>query len=51
MTFDSEEELYKIKEYYPEAECVMRIMTYNSEAKHNLNSKYGVPMERTNKLL
>lgn len=29
----------------------MRIITNNSEAKHNLNEKYGVPIDQINDLL
>ena len=43
ITFDSKEELIKIKDHFPEAECIMRIST-NSE-------KFGVDSDETKKLL
>jgi ornithine decarboxylase len=44
MTFDSIEELYKIKKIIPSAECVLRIATDASmtTALYNLNEKFGV---------
>ena len=51
MTFDCKEELIKIKKYYPKAQCVMRIVTQNSEARYNLNEKYGVHLDMTEDLL
>ena len=45
MTFDSVEELQKIKKYYPEAECVIRLAVDNTTAVYNLNEKFGVPMK------
>ncbi|RWS02138.1 ornithine decarboxylase 2-like protein, partial [Dinothrombium tinctorium] len=41
MTFDSEEELYKIKQHFPEARVVLRIKTNDSAAKNPLSIKYG----------
>jgi len=45
MTFDSEEELLKIKQHFPKADCVIRIATDNTSAVYNLSEKYGAPME------
>lgn len=45
MTFDSVEELYKIKTYFPEAEVVLRIaITVATDAMWDLNEKYGAHM-------
>jgi ornithine decarboxylase len=44
MTFDCEEELYKIAEVFPEAECILRIATDPSTALCQLSEKYGAPM-------
>ena len=46
MTFDSEEELYKIKESFPDAEIVMRIATKETDAKWNLSEKFGVSLSK-----
>jgi diaminopimelate decarboxylase len=43
LTFDSQEELQKISESYPEAECIMRI-----SAK---NEKFGVDPDETIQML
>jgi diaminopimelate decarboxylase len=45
MTFDSVEELHKIKVNYPDAHCVLRITTTVTTAVYNLNEKYGIDME------
>ena len=45
-TFDSEEELYKIKESFPDAEIVMRIATKETDAKWNLSEKFGVSLSK-----
>jgi len=39
MTFDSKEELMKIKELFPKAECVLRLAAKNPNAMHNLSLK------------
>ena len=49
--FDCEEELIKINEHFPEALCVLRITTPDSEDKYNLNGKFGAPLEMTERLL
>lgn len=51
MTFDNEEELNKIKEFYPEAELIIRILPPPSKAVCNLGCKYGVHPEDTLDLL
>lgn len=47
MTFDSVEELYKIKKNFPEAECVIRVATeiVGCSAFYELSSKFGAFME------
>lgn len=44
-TFDSEEELVKIKKLYPEMELVLRIYVDDSQAQCPLSNKYGCPKE------
>ena len=53
MTFDSVEELEKIKKVMPDAECVLRISTDSSltTAIYNLNEKYGLPMNKVDDVL
>ena len=51
MTFDSEEELQKIKKWFPEADCVIRILTKSSDARYNLSEKFGINPEDAEKLL
>jgi ornithine decarboxylase len=45
MTFDSIEELEKIKKYFPKAECILRIATDVTTAVYNLSEKFGVFMK------
>mmetsp|Transcript_18414 Transcript_18414/g.31493 ORF Transcript_18414/g.31493 Transcript_18414/m.31493 type:complete len:115 (-) Transcript_18414:687-1031(-) len=51
MTFDSIEEMIKIKEHFPEAELVIRLATDPSTAIYNLSEKYGAPMEEIDAIL
>ncbi|CCX14237.1 pyridoxal-dependent decarboxylase [Pyronema domesticum] len=51
LTFDNAEELYKIKRFYPTAQCVLRISTDDSKALCRLSLKYGCPLDDTAKLL
>jgi len=51
MTFDSIEELHKIKAHYPEAECVVRIAVAVTNATYNLSEKFGVTMEEIPEIL
>ena len=51
MTFDCEEELRKIHQYFPEAECVIRIATESTTALYNLSEKFGASMEEVPELL
>lgn len=41
VTFDNEEELHKIKELWPEAEVVLRIITDDSHSICQFSSKFG----------
>lgn len=45
MTFDNEEELRKVKDFFPDAHLVIRILPPASKAVCNLGCKYGVPPE------
>jgi len=51
MTFDSIEELYKIKINYPNADLILRIMVDDSQSKLKFNSKFGVEMKDVHKIL
>ena len=51
MTFDSVEELEKIYWWFPEAECVIRILTKTTDAKYNLSEKFGIDPDDAHKLL
>ena len=46
MTFDDQHEMEKIREHYPEAKLVLRILPPASKAQCNLGCKYGVPPDR-----
>lgn len=51
MTFDNAEELYKIKKFYPEAECILRILTDDSKSVCQLGLKFGAPLHTVPHLL
>lgn len=51
MTFDNTDELYKIKECYPDAELVLRILTDDSASVCRLSTKYGASLEYAEELL
>jgi ornithine decarboxylase len=51
MTFDNADELYKIKEYYPEAELVIRIDVDDSKSICQFGVKFGVRLGKTKPLL
>ena len=51
MTFDNEEELLKIKQFYPDAQLIIRILPPPSKAVCNLGCKFGVHPEETLDLL
>ena len=51
MTFDNAEELVKIKKFYPEAECILRILTDDSMSLCQLGLKFGAPLHTVPHLL
>lgn len=51
MTFDSEEELYKIKEYYPNAELLLRLAVDDSQSLCKFNIKFGCKNENIMNIL
>ena len=51
MTFDNEDELKKVKSYYPNAQLVIRILPPASRAVCDLGCKYGVEPEKAAALL
>uniref|UniRef100_A0A6C0IA27 ornithine decarboxylase n=1 Tax=viral metagenome TaxID=1070528 RepID=A0A6C0IA27_9ZZZZ len=51
MTFDSEEELYKIKLYHPYAKLLLRLAVDDSKSLCKFNIKFGCHLEQTKDLL
>ena len=51
MTFDNSDELHKIKNSYPNAEIVLRILTDDSASLCRLSTKFGADLETANDLL
>ncbi|CAF2213587.1 unnamed protein product [Rotaria magnacalcarata] len=51
MTFDNEQELMKIKDIYPNAKLVLRIVTDDSNAVCRFSMKFGADMNTARKLL
>jgi len=51
MTFDNTDELRKIKDCYPDAELVLRILTDDSASLCRLSAKYGASLEDAGELL
>ncbi|KAL1302242.1 hypothetical protein AAFC00_002665 [Neodothiora populina] len=51
MTFDNADELYKIKELFPEAELFLRILTDDSASLCRLSLKFGAGLDTTGDLL
>ena len=51
MTFDNTDELYKIKELFPQAELYLRILTDDSASLCRLSQKFGASMDNTQELL
>lgn len=45
MTFDSEEELLRIKKIFPEAQLVLRIAVEESDAPNPMGKKFGAPAQ------
>ena len=51
MTFDCEEELYKIKLYHPYAKLVLRIAVDDSKSRCKFNKKFGCKLTQVEELL
>ena len=51
MTFDCEEELYKIKLYHPYAKLILRIAVDDSNSLCKFNSKFGCKLNQVDELL
>lgn len=51
MTFDSKEELEKVKNIYPEARLILRIAVDDSHSVCKFNSKFGCEKEQVKELL
>ncbi|PNS20520.1 Ornithine decarboxylase [Sphaceloma murrayae] len=51
MTFDNSDELYKIKEIYPQAKLFLRILTDDSASLCRLSLKFGASLDTTGELL
>jgi ornithine decarboxylase len=51
MTFDCEEELYKIKLYHPYAKLILRIAVDDSNSLCKFNKKFGCPLKQVEELL
>jgi len=51
MTFDCEEELYKIKLYHPYAKLILRIAVDDSQSLCKFNSKFGCKLNQVEELL
>ena len=45
MTFDCKEELYKIKEYHPDANILLRLAVDDSQSLCKFNIKFGCPQD------
>lgn len=51
MTFDNENELYKIKDNHPNAKLVLRIITNDTNAVCKFSMKFGADMQTSFKLI
>ncbi|KAK4615511.1 Ornithine decarboxylase [Fulvia fulva] len=51
MTFDNTDELYKVKELFPQAELFLRISTDDSQSLCRLSQKFGANMDNVPELL
>jgi diaminopimelate decarboxylase len=51
MTFDSEEELYKIKLHHPYAKLLLRLAVDDSKSLCKFNIKFGCSLDQVNELL
>ena len=51
MTFDNEEELFKIHQLFPRAKLVVRLKVDDSHSKFHLSAKFGVTLKAIPRLL
>jgi ornithine decarboxylase len=51
MTFDCEEELYKIKLYHPYAKLILRLAVDDSNSKCKFNKKFGCNLQQVEEIL
>jgi len=51
MTFDNENELYKIKDHHPNAKIVLRIITNDQDAVCRFSMKFGADMDSSLRLI
>jgi diaminopimelate decarboxylase len=51
MTFDCEEELYKIKLYHPYANLILRLAVDDTKSKCQFNKKFGCKLDQIEELL
>lgn len=51
MTFDNENELYKIKQYHPNAKVVLRLKTDDKDAICQFSIKFGADMKTAHRLV
>ncbi|GAM88822.1 hypothetical protein ANO11243_068560 [Dothideomycetidae sp. 11243] len=51
MTFDNADELYKIKDIFPDAQLFLRILTDDSASLCRLSLKFGASLDTTGELL
>ena len=51
MTFDNADELYKVKELFPDAELFLRVITDDSSSLCRLSQKFGASLDCTEGLL
>jgi diaminopimelate decarboxylase len=51
MTFDCEEELYKIKLYHPYAKLILRLAVDDSKSLCKFNKKFGCRLEQVDEIL
>lgn len=50
MTFDNADELHKIRQFFPDAELVLRILTDDSASLCRLSAKFGASLDKTEEL-
>lgn len=51
MTFDNEDELYKVKETFPDAKLILRILADDSKSICRFGVKFGAPLDTVPHLL